>query len=218
MKEYFGKHSLRSLVRLVKSGLDTKVNISDIINNLNTADPYKPLAASQGKALKDLILRYDADDDGVVDNAKRLGGREASEYALKSEVNEFNVEDQKGQPDGIAPLNANGKVDTQYLPSYVDETVDVYIDPSTGKVYSDAEHTTEITEFSKDKIYHDVNTGSQNRWGGESLSEIPDTSDMVEITATAVQEMWDSVFNSTTPVEELGNMDQELSQGDSETV
>lgn len=214
-KEYFGKHSLRSLVRLMKSALLEKSNIKDIVNNLNSADPYKPLSAAQGKALKDLIARYDADDDGIVDDAAKLGGKPASDYALRSEMNEFNVEDQKGQPDGIAPLNSRGKIDTTYLPSYVDETVDVYIDPDTGKVYKDPEHTEEITELSPDKIYNDLEGGDQYRFGGTELSPIPDTSEMTEITAQEIQDMWDSVFNNDTPEETLDKVDQDLS-GDTE--
>lgn len=209
-KEYFGRHSLRSLIRLIQAGLGEKISTKDLINNLDTADPYKPLSAAQGKALKDLMLRYDADNDGIVDDAAKLGGKPAELYALRSEMNEFNVEDQKGQPDGIAPLNKNAKIDPVYLPSYVSETIDVYVDPDTGKVYEDAEHTKEITDLKGDVIYNDVTTGDSYRFGGETISKIPDTSELVEITATEIQEMWNSVFSDKTPGEELDKIEGEL--------
>ena len=41
--------------KLVKNTIDTKVNISDIVDNLTTSDASKVLSAKQGKALKDLI-------------------------------------------------------------------------------------------------------------------------------------------------------------------
>ncbi len=78
-KEYFGEHSLRSLVQLVKAEFDTvrvetkdalsfkvdtdkldeaislaiqgKVNTTDIVNNLESEDTNKPLSAAQGKVL-----------------------------------------------------------------------------------------------------------------------------------------------------------------------
>ena len=40
---------------LNKPNLSTKVNVSDIINNLTSSDSTKPLSAAQGAALKALI-------------------------------------------------------------------------------------------------------------------------------------------------------------------
>lgn len=82
-KEYFGEHSLRSLVQLVKAEFDKvkvetrdalsfkvdttqlndaiaqaiqgKVNTTDIVNNLTSEDTNKPLSAAQGKVLADRI-------------------------------------------------------------------------------------------------------------------------------------------------------------------
>ena len=41
--------------KLTKNGLDSKVNTSDIVDNLTTSDATKVLSAKQGKALNDLI-------------------------------------------------------------------------------------------------------------------------------------------------------------------
>lgn len=41
--------------KIIKSAIDYKINISDIIDNLTTNESYKPLSARQGKILKDLI-------------------------------------------------------------------------------------------------------------------------------------------------------------------
>lgn len=41
--------------KLVKNTLDTKINTSDIVDNLTTNDSTKVLSAKQGKALADLI-------------------------------------------------------------------------------------------------------------------------------------------------------------------
>lgn len=80
-KLYFGEHSLRSLIRLIREALDakgdktvldlkadktqvatdietavsTKVSVTDIVNNLDSEDGTKPLSAAQGKVLADRI-------------------------------------------------------------------------------------------------------------------------------------------------------------------
>ena len=79
---------------MVGSGLksDTSGKISvDTVDNLTSTDTDKALSAAQGKALKSAIDKitgdigelgggdmmkatYDTDDDGVVDDAAKLGG------------------------------------------------------------------------------------------------------------------------------------------------
>lgn len=93
--------------------IDEKINISDIIDNVLSTDTTKPLSAAQGKYLNDRIssitgnmedlgggdmmkATYDADGNGIIDNAERLGGNLPSYYApataleeLKNLVNNF---------------------------------------------------------------------------------------------------------------------------------
>ena len=48
------------------------------------------------------------------------------------------LKSEKGQPNGYTPLNAQGTIDAQYLPSYVDDVIDVWadyqVDSRTGAV------------------------------------------------------------------------------------
>ena len=57
------------------------------------------------------------------------------------------------------------KIDSKYLPSYVDDVVEGYYKGEDGLLYSDAEFTTAITGESG-KIYIDLNTSNTYRWGG----------------------------------------------------
>lgn len=73
-------------------------------------------------------------------------------YAVKTYVNSVLTNgyiplSQKGQANGVCPLDSNSKVDSQYLPSYVDDVVEVYDDSDAYTVGS------EVTAFGSDWLY-----------------------------------------------------------------
>lgn len=102
----------------------------------------------------------------------------------------------KGQPNGLAELDGNGKVPASQLPSYVDDVVDAYatytVSP-TGvlqdiQLYADAEHKTPIVG-ERDKIYVNVTPGEvsyQFRWSGSQWVHIDSNAIIIgDITGTA---------------------------------
>lgn len=102
----------------------------------------------------------------------------------------------KGQPNGLAELDGNGKVPASQLPSYVDDVMDVYatytVSP-TGvlqniQLYADAEHETPIVG-ERDKIYVNVTPGEvsyQFRWSGSQWVHIDSNAIIIgDITGTA---------------------------------
>lgn len=93
-----------------------------------------------------------------------------------------NIIDSKGQPNGIAVLDASGKVPSEQLPSYVDDVIDVYAkydvsatgDITNIKLYSDQTLTTPIAGMS-DKIYVDKTPNKPSytfRWSGTQFTHI----------------------------------------------
>lgn len=87
----------------LKSDVDGKISV-DTVDNLTSTDTSKALSAAQGKALKSAIDKitgdigalgggdmmkatYDTDDDGVVDDAAKLGGQAPAYYAVAETVN-----------------------------------------------------------------------------------------------------------------------------------
>lgn len=74
-----------------------------------------------------------------------------------------------GAASGVAPLNASGKIDETYLPSYVDDVIEGYY--YNSKFYKEAAHTTEITGEAG-KIYVDLSTDKTYRYGGTAYVEI----------------------------------------------
>lgn len=102
----------------------------------------------------------------------------------------------KGQPNGLAELDGNGKVPASQLPSYVDDVMDAYatytVSP-TGvlqniKLYTDAEHNTPVVG-ERDKIYVNVTPGEvsyQFRWSGSQFIHIDSNAIIIgDITGTA---------------------------------
>lgn len=102
----------------------------------------------------------------------------------------------KGQPNGLAELDGNGKVPASQLPSYVDDVMDAYatytVSP-TGvlqniQLYVDAEHETPIVG-ERDRIYVNVTPGEvsyQFRWSGSQWVHIDSNAIIIgDITGTA---------------------------------
>lgn len=102
----------------------------------------------------------------------------------------------RGQPNGLAELDGNGKVPASQLPSYVDDVMDAYatytVSP-TGvlqniQLYADAEHETPIVG-ERDKIYVNVTPGEvsyQFRWSGSQWVHIDSNAIIIgDITGTA---------------------------------
>ena len=74
-----------------------------------------------------------------------------------------------GAASGVAPLNASSKIDSTYLPSYVDDVVEGYY--YNSKFYKESTHTTEITGETG-KIYVDLSTDKTYRYSGSAYVEI----------------------------------------------
>lgn len=104
MVNYFGIHSLRSLIRIVKADLEAKVNTSDIINDLTTDDSSKPLSAAQGKVLDEKITQIDPDGSGTVADAAKLGGHEPSYFATAEQLEEISGEMEEIDGDTVEQL------------------------------------------------------------------------------------------------------------------
>ena len=88
----------------------------------------------------------------------------------------------KGAANGVAELDANGKVPSSQLPSYVDDVIEGYYHNS--KFYKEAAHTTEITGESG-KIYVDLSSEKTYRWSGTAYAEISSSLALGETSSTA---------------------------------
>lgn len=69
-----------------------------------------------------------------------------------------------GEANGVVPLNANKLIDAQYLPSYVDDVLEGSINDELTEFTVTGEDAPCTPETGK--IYTDLNTNKQYRWGG----------------------------------------------------
>ena len=162
--------------------------IEDRQKAIDTA--IKNLGDSQTAALeKEIQDRKDADtalDTKLQNNIDTLEAKHDAFVATK------------GQADGFAPLDGNGLVPANHLPSYVDDVIEVYATykvSSTGgltnvQLYTDATHQTPVTGESG-KIYLNVANGEppyQFRWSGTKFVD-SNTSSLIigEIAGTAFE-------------------------------
>ena len=116
------------------------------------------------------------------------GGTDDSNFVEK--IQEINQDDfvkktEKGVANGIAPLDSNKLISPDYLPSYVDDVIEVYasFDKSSSgaleniQLYLDEQKTQSVTG-ERGKIYIDLLTNYQFRWSGTIFTpiSIPDSS------------------------------------------
>lgn len=88
----------------------------------------------------------------------------------------------KGAANGLAELDADGKVPAGQLPGYVDNVIEGYY--YNNKFYEDSSHTIEITPQSG-KVYVDVDTNVTYRWGGTVYVVIASDLALGETSSTA---------------------------------
>lgn len=138
---------------------------------------------------------------------KEIADRKAADTALDNKLqNNINTLEAKhdafvatkGKADGFAPLDGNGLVPANHLPSYVDDVLEVYatyeVSPTGGltnvQLYTDAGHQTPVVGESG-KIYINVADGEppyQFRWSGTKFID-SNTSSLIigEIAGTAFE-------------------------------
>nr|DAQ52544.1 MAG TPA: Baseplate wedge protein [Caudoviricetes sp.] len=160
------------------------------------------------KAVNDeATARTSADTALGVRIDKEIADRTAADTALDTKLqNNINTLEAKhdafvatkGKADGFAPLDGNGLVPANHLPSYVDDVLEVYatydVSPTGGltnvQLYTDAGHQTPVVGESG-KIYINVADGEppyQFRWSGTKFVD-SNTSSLIigEIAGTAFE-------------------------------
>ncbi len=100
--------------------------------------------------------------------------------ALASKVDTSSV----GTASGIAELDANGKVPSSQLPSYVDDVKEGYLNSLDGRFYEESTYETEIIPEA-DKIYVDKATNITYRWSGSAFVAIGSDLALGETSTTA---------------------------------
>ena len=162
---------------------------------------FTKAVADEAKARTDADTALGARIDKEI--ADRTAADTALDTKLQNNINTLEAKHDafvatKGKADGFAPLDGNGLVPANHLPSYVDDVLEVYatydVSPTGGltnvQLYTDAGHQTPVVGESG-KIYINVTDGEppyQFRWSGTKFVD-SNTSSLIigEIAGTAFE-------------------------------
>lgn len=158
-----------------------KLKIGDGVTAYNDL-PYFMGDIAETLANYMLVADYKGSAVGVVKAADKLAtARTINGVAFDGTAN-ITVADntkiptsQKGAANGVATLDASGKVPSAQLPSYVDDVIEGYYYDS--KFYKESDHTTAITGETG-KIYTDISSGKIYRWSGTAYISISNPLDI----------------------------------------
>ena len=89
-----------------------------------------------------------------------------------------------GTASGVAELDANGKVPSSQLPSFVDDVVEAYYDSTTDRFYEEAAFTTVIPPESG-KSWVDLASNKSYRWTGSVYVRVDEGVQLGETSDTA---------------------------------
>lgn len=91
---------------------------------------------------------------------------------------------EKGTANGVATLDATGKIPASQVPGSMDEIIEGYY--YNGEFYLDSTHQQKITG-EESKIYVDLETNKTYRWGGTTYVEISSSLALGETAGTAYE-------------------------------
>lgn len=109
--------------------------------------------------------------DAISNLTNTLNSIDSYSKTTRKQLDDF--KNTKGQSQGIAPLDENGKVASSYLPSYVDDVLEYNT------------RTTFPTTGESGKIYIALDTNKTYRWGGTTYAELSSSVTLGETSSTA---------------------------------
>ncbi len=178
--EFADLEGLKVLMRHLNGELDGKVD-KESGKQLSTndfTDAYKKklddIEAGATNVIVDSSL--DASSTNPVQNK-----------VIKAEIDKKMDKTQKGSPGGVAELGNDGKVPAAQLPSFVDDTVEGYL--NGGNFYEDSAHSKKITGEAG-KIYVDLSTNKVYRWSGTVFVEVSASLALGTTSSTAGRGDW----------------------------
>lgn len=131
------------------------------------------------------VYRYDAVDDGY----KMIIGEDTKYQFQEGNVTgAFQVSEDGGawqsiKVHDVATLDADGKIPSSQLPSFVDDVLEGTYDETTG-VFTLSDGTV-VTNPESGKIYTDIQTNISYRWGGTKYTRIASDLALGETSSTA---------------------------------
>ena len=122
---------------------------------------------------------------GKVPTSRKVNGKALTgDITLSADDVKAIPSSQKGVANGVASLDANGKVPSAQLPSFVDDVIEGYISSDAVTFYKDSAKSSAYTAEAG-KIYVDLTNNKTYRWSGSKYTVISETIAIGETPTTA---------------------------------
>jgi len=160
------------------AGLDANGNLTD---SGKKASDFA--TSAQGTKADSAIQSVKVEGTALTPDTNKAVNVTKTSLGLNNVTNDAQVKrTEMGAANGVATLDANGKIPTSQIPGSYDDVKEGYL--YNGKFYEDAAHTTEITA-SADKVYVDIPNNKTYRWSGTQYVVIGSDLALGETSSTA---------------------------------
>ena len=160
-----------------------KTKLDGIAAGANKTIVDSAMSATSTNPVQNKVVK--AELDGKVPTTRKVNGKAlSSDITLSAGDVSAIAASAKGAANGVASLDANGKVPSAQLPSYVDDVLEGYVAEDLKKFYKDSAKSSEYTGETG-KIYVDMTNNKTYRWSGSTYVVISETLALGTTSATA---------------------------------
>lgn len=150
-----------------------KTKLDGIAAGANKTIVDSAMSATSTNPVQNKVVK--AELDGKVPTTRKVNGKAlSSDITLSAGDVSAIAANAKGAANGVASLDASGKVPSAQLPSYVDDVLEGYVAEDLKKFYKDSAKSSEYTGETG-KIYVDMNNNKTYRWSGSTYVVISET-------------------------------------------
>lgn len=168
-------HSNKTILDATSASFTTelKAKLDGIAAGANKTTVDSAMSSTSTNPVQNKVVQ--AALDGKVPTTRKVNGKPlSSDITLNAGDVSAIAASAKGAANGVASLDANGKVPSAQLPSYVDDVLEGYVADDLKTFYKDSAKSSSYTGETG-KIYVDMTNNKTYRWSGSTYVVISET-------------------------------------------
>lgn len=168
-------HSNKTILDATSASFTTelKAKLDGIAAGANKTTVDSAMSSTSTNPVQNKVVQ--AALDGKVPTTRKVNGKPlSSDITLSAGDVSAIAASAKGAANGVASLDANGKVPSAQLPSYVDDVLEGYVADDLKTFYKDSAKSSSYTGETG-KIYVDMTNNKTYRWSGSTYVVISET-------------------------------------------
>ena len=168
-------HSNKTILDATSASFTTelKAKLDGIAAGANKTTVDSAMSSTSTNPVQNKVVQ--AALDGKVPTTRKVNGKPlSSDITLSAGDVSAIAASAKGAANGVASLDANGKVPSAQLPSYVDDVLEGYVAEDLKTFYKDSAKSSSYTGETG-KIYVDMTNNKTYRWSGSTYVVISET-------------------------------------------